>query len=373
MSLLNDALRAAEQRQNRPEGVAAYTGQPGVQPARPWRLPVAVLAIAAVAAGGYMLLDREQNVPSGVMEASPVVVPPAQERVASDEAKANVAPTPRPEQEAMVVSDQVVSSESPAQARPSPEQEPEIEVARVKPPVPARREVAAADEASLSNVNKPETDETKTRESAVASQDSEAAQTTVKQVRETPEAIDRRVSRELERLLRAGDSRQAEQKLVELASGQAAPVSREVFARAMLLQQQPDRALRWLSDSEVSAYPALRLLRARALLTTGDLSGAVGSLREQVPPVPSHIEYRVTLATLLQQAGDSEEAARHWTALISVDDSRAAWWVGLAIALESRGELASAARAYGQAAQLPGLSPSLADYVRERLETLQAG
>ncbi|MBQ93461.1 MAG: MSHA biogenesis protein MshN, partial [Marinobacter sp.] len=86
-----------------------------------------------------------------------------------------------------------------------------------------------------------------------------------------------------------------------------------------------------------------------------------------------NVEYRVTLATLLQQAGRNTEAARHWSALIAEDDSRAAWWVGLAIALETGGEINSAVRAYSEAVQLPGLSPSLADYVRERLKSLQAG
>ena len=38
-----------------------------------------------------------------------------------------------------------------------------------------------------------------------------------------------------------------------------------------------------------------------------------------------------------------------------------------------RGRGRSAAQAYAQAAALPGLSPALADYARERLNALQAG
>ena len=91
-----------------------------------------------------------------------------------------------------------------------------------------------------------------------------------------------------------------------------------------------------------------------------------------MPAVNQNAEYRVT--------GDPAAAGRpqyrrcpHWSALIAEDDSRATWWVGLAIALETGDEINSAVRAYSQAAQLPGLSPSLADYVRERLKSLQAG
>ncbi len=76
---------------------------------------------------------------------------------------------------------------------------------------------------------------------------------------------------------------------------------------------------------------------------------------------------------LLQQAGQADEAAGHWSELIAYDDSQATWWLGLAIALETGGRINSAVRAYAQAAVLPGLAPSLADYARERLNALQAG
>ncbi|MBC7184506.1 MAG: tetratricopeptide repeat protein [Marinobacter sp.] len=201
----------------------------------------------------------------------------------------------------------------------------------------------------------------------------EAPAPQVKQVRETPEAVDLRVSRELASLLRAGDTREAEEKLRQLAASQPAIASRTVFARQMLVQGLPDRALAWLPESSVQSDAGLRLLRARALHARGDVSGAVATLEQDIPPAGQHLEYRVTLATLLQQAGRSAEAARHWSVLIAQDDSRAAWWVGLAIALETGGEVSGAVRAYSQAAQLPGLSPSLADYVRDRLKTLQAG
>ena len=104
-----------------------------------------------------------------------------------------------------------------------------------------------------------------------------------------------------------------------------------------------------------------------------DLGAALNTLTSSIPPVEGHAKYRVTLATLLQQQGNSAAAARHWAALIAWDDSRAPWWVGLAISLETQGELAGAARAYRQAAKLPGLPRSLADYVQQRLQALRAG
>lgn len=358
MSLLNDALRAAEQRQNRPEVAAAYAGQSQSRP-RPrygfW-VVIVFLVAGAVGASAFWLMTRTGN------EDIPVHVsaPPAQEagtelQLESVAENDNTAEASQPAPEPQVVVQSEPEAREVAEAVEPQKPEPEPEPVRAEAPEPE------------SAVTTPVVAEAET------AQESEAPTPPIKQVRETPEAIDRRVSRELASLLRSGETRQAEQALQELASAQAATASREVFARQMLVQEMPDRALAWLPESVTSGDAALRLLRARALHAKGSLPEALATLESSVPAVRQAVEYRVTLATLLQQAGRTTDAARHWSALIAEDDSRAAWWVGLAIALETGGETNSAVRAYSQAAQLPGLSPSLANYVRERLKALQAG
>lgn len=346
MSLLNDALRAAEQRQSRPEVAAAYAGQSQSRPRPRYGLWVVIvfLVAGAVGASAFWLMTGTGN------EDIPVHVsaPPAQE--AGTELQL----------------ESVAENDNTAEAsQPAPE-----------PPVVVQSEPEAREVAEAVEPQKPEPEPAVTTPvvaEAETAQESEAPTPPIKQVRETPEAIDRRVSRELASLLRSGETRQAEQTLQELASAQAATASREVFARQMLVQEMPDRALAWLPESVTSGDAGLRLLRARALHAKGSLPEALATLESSVPAVRQAVEYRVTLATLLQQAGRTTDAARHWSALIAEDDSRAAWWVGLAIALETGGETNSAVRAYSQAAQLPGLSPSLANYVRERLKALQAG
>ncbi len=337
MSLLNDALRAAEQRQNRPTVTGGYTGQASAKGRGGfWLWAMLLLLVAGLfAATVYWFQVQDASGPTPVVAAA----------------------TPAPEPERVSEPVAALKDVQPA-PEPAPEPEPEPQVAKT-PESPA----PALDKKTVSGQpGKPRP--VKVEEAPVAS---------VKQVRETPESIDLRVSRELAALLRSGDTREAEQKLRELAATQPAIASREVFARQMLIQGMPGRALVWLPESVARADAGVRLLRARALHAGGDLSGAVATLEQAVPPAGQNMEYRVTLATLLQQAGRSIEAARHWSVLIAQDDSRAAWWVGLGIALETGGELAGAVRAYDQAAQLPGLSPSLADYVRDRLKTLQAG
>ena len=358
MSLLNDALRAAEQRQSRPELAAAYGGQSQSRRGSLYGFWVVIvfLVAGAVGASAFWLMTRTGN------EDMPVHVsaPPAQEagtelQLESVVGNDNTAEASQPAPEPPVVVQSEPEAREVAEAVEPQKPEPE--------PEPVRAEAPESEPA----VTTPVVAEAET------TQESEAPTPPIKQVRETPEAIDRRISRELASLLRSGETRQAEQTLQELASAQAATASREVFARQMLVQEMPDRALAWLPESVTSGDAGLRLLRARALHAKGSLPEALATLESSVPAVRQAVEYRVTLATLLQQAGRTTDAARHWSALIAEDDSRAAWWVGLAIALETGGETNSAVRAYSQAAQLPGLSPSLANYVRERLKALQAG
>jgi len=376
MSLLNDALRAAEQRQQKPEAPAAYTGQSYAAPVRRNRLvPVLVVMVVVLAAvAGYALLAGNPQPPTAVQaepEESTPLVTEQQQNIATESAvdpepeKPVTNPLPEsPADDAPEVKEPepVVALASETQSQALSENEPE------PAPVPE-----AAPEKQVAQTTPPEPTEPASNREPRVEPESESEPAQVKEVRETPETIDRRVSRELASLLRQGRFREAGDRLRALLADQQAPVSRATMARALLVEGQPEIALAWLPASEVMPVPELRLLRARGLLDTGDLDGALSVLRSQVPPLQGHIEYRVTLATLLQQAGENGDAAEQWTALLTTDDSRAAWWVGLGVALESQGKSASAKRAYTQAASLPGLSSSLADYVRERLKQLQAG
>ncbi|PHQ23821.1 MSHA biogenesis protein MshN [Marinobacter guineae] len=348
MSLLNDALRAAEQRQNRPEVAGAYTGQVSAKDrGKPWLWAIVLLLAAGVIAVSayWFQAQTSSEKPPALVSATPVAE--------SEPVLADVERQPAREPELSVESD--------------PEPVPEPEITRIPEPAVPEQKKQVIVEQPVAKVAQPEPELSAPKPAA------DAPEPQVKQIRETPKSIDLRVSRELASLLRSGATREAEQRLQQLAASQPAIASREVFARQMLVQGMPGRALVWLPESAAASDAGLRLLRARALHASSDLPGAVATLERDVPAAGQNMEYRVTLATLLQQAGRSAEAARQWSVLIAQDDSRAAWWVGLAIALETGGEVTGAVRAYGQAAQLPGLSPSLADYVRERLKTLQAG
>ena len=134
-----------------------------------------------------------------------------------------------------------------------------------------------------------------------------------------------------------------------------------------LRRGNPARARQWLPDAAVNLYPSLRLLRARVARGEQGRSEALAWLKQDPPAPRRYPDYHTMLAALYQQTGQPAEAARIWAGLLETDDSRARWWAGLGIALESQGRSESARSAFVQAAQLPGLPEQLRLYVEQRL------
>jgi MSHA biogenesis protein MshN len=351
MSLLNNALREAEERQRRPNVTGAYTGVvEEARGGRGWLLAlILLLALGLAGAAVYWFtgtsasreevvigqVERELPVNPAVSEPEPVSKPePVSEPEplpASEPAKPQAPPEEQPLQAAVAEKSEPAPEPS-AKPEPAPEPEPQ------KEPEPEPEPAAV-----------------------------------VKTAPRSPDAIDRQLARELDSLIASGRMVEAERRLEELVIAQPAPRSRIAVARALLVDGQQTRALAWLPEEAAANNATLRMLRARAQHADGRLDAAVATLESRLPPVADQPEYRVTLATLLQQQGQNEKAASQWAELIAWDDSRAPWWVGLAIALEDQGEIRGATRAYEQAAALPGLPPSLADYVQRRLQSLRAG
>jgi len=362
MSLLNNALREAEERQRRPEVTGAYTGAVQQGSGRqPWLVILVLLLITGLVGAAVYWFTMRTPSPEGLQ--TPAVADGGDGQV---ERRSDPASQPEPEVEPET-EQTLPEAEAAAPQVPEPQQaESGIENVQI---APAPRQVAEAPEPA------PAQEPEQQAEPVPASQprpEPEQAPV-VKSTPQSPEAIDRQTAKELERLIADGRMVDAERRLASLTRSQSAPRSRFVVARALVVDGDIQRALSWLPEEVAAASATLRMLRARAQHASGNLDTAVMTLKSNVPTVAASPEYRVTLATLLQQQGQSQQAAAHWAELIAWDDSRAPWWVGLAVALEARGETRGASRAYQQAARLPGLSPSLADYVQRRLQSLGAG
>lgn len=394
MSLLNDALRAAEERQSHPEVASAYTGGQASRPrkGRSWiAAGLVLIALCAAAGGGYWISQLDADTPTASTQNDNTIalVTESPDRAAdhqgavqrSEPEQLSVAvpepstaePAQEPEPEPVAVNEPALNTEPAVEAAPVTESEPSVASAQRSEPAQSEPEPALVAESEPGIDRESTSTQTQTQAPTAEQSDPAAAPTVVNRKPKSPQAIDRQIAKELETLINRGQLGAAEAELAELTQEQNAPQSRFVVARALLVEGQADRALRWLPETSIGESAALRMLRARALHAQGQLDQAVATLQTSIPPVTENSEYRVTLATLLQQQGQGQDAARHWAELIAWDDSRAPWWVGLAISLEDQGQIRGATRAYEQAAALPGLSPSLADYVQQRLRSLRAG
>ena len=362
MSLLNNALREAEERQRRPDITGAYTGivHEGHSGQRRLVVLVFLLAFGLAAAGLYWFVMMNPSAPERSEESVGERVEESTEERAEERAEESV--QQGEVERAPAVNDEAIAprpvTEPPEPKPPAPEL-PKSEAPKPQKPEPEAIEVQAV------SVPEPTAD--------VSEPEPKPAQApTMKTTPKSPRAIDRQTAKELESLVASGRMVEAERRLTSLIQTQAAPRSRFMVARALVVDGEIQRALNWLPEAVAAGDSTLRMLRARAQHADGRLDAAVATLVSNVPAVSEQPEYRVTLATLLQQQGQGQEAAAHWAELIAWNDSRAPWWVGLAIALEDQGETRGATRAYEQAAALPGLPPSLADYVQRRLQSLRA-
>ena len=371
MSLLNNALREAEERQRRPDITGAYTGvvHEGHSGQRWLVVLVCLLVLGLAAAGLYWFFmmnpsapERSEGSAGGIAEESALASVQQGEversAVLSEEA---VAPKPKsPEPAQKILSETKLPEQTVSEPKPPAPELPKSEAPKPQKPEPELKEVQTASiPEPTAEVSEPEPEP------------APAQTSTMKTTPQSPRAIDRQTAKALESLVASGRMVEAERRLTNLIQTQAAPRSRFTVARALVVDGEIQRALNWLPEDVAAGDSTLRMLRARAQHADGRLDDAVATLASNVPAVAEQPEYRVTLATLLQQQGQGQKAAAHWAELIAWDDSRAPWWVGLALALEDQGQTRGATRAYEQAVALPALPPSLADYVQRRLQSLR--
>lgn len=406
MSLLNEALRELDQRQQgekRDNPVPA--GLQDNRSGRPWLtagLSAALVLMSLLAlwfwlqgAGGETSPGEEvQSTASPAPVANPATVSPSSP--APDPSVAPIAePVPQPRETARASLEEAgagsevtdteateTETQAPAPAEKTEDRQTEPEDApqpmaqssgsdtgddtgETNNPDPGGNEAASRPQQTVSQNT--DTQETGSDRAVRSTSDApEAESTPVRQL--SPQQVEARIARDIREQLARGDIKDAtEQARRRLAQDSDSPATRAAMASHFLRLEQPVPALEWLPDGVTSRYPGLRLLRARAELQQGEPRQALGWLNRDLPPVASHSRYHVTLAALQQQLGQHEAAATTWARLIEHDDSQARWWAGLGIALEGQGRNESARRAFVQASALPGLNDTLQRYVQRRL------
>lgn len=114
-------------------------------------------------------------------------------------------------------------------------------------------------------------------------------------------------------------------------------------------------------------------LKARILVTAGQIDQAIGVLERNAPSVNDDPAYHALLAGLEVRSGRYRRAAQQYAALLPLNPDKAVWWLGLAIALDQSRQKPAARKAYQSALEHPGLSPAAQAYARRRLKALQGG
>lgn len=110
-------------------------------------------------------------------------------------------------------------------------------------------------------------------------------------------------------------------------------------------------------------------LHARILADAGETQQAL-KLLKGVKPLPKLLDepdYHAFIAALYQRLGEPKKSADLYQKLLTLNPNKAAWWIGLGIALDSIGEKSSAINAFTKASNSVELTPELKKYVAAQI------
>lgn len=354
MSLINQMLRDLEQRRATEQqqsnailrGLSGQGGDGRRGQQRMWLLGGAILGVATMAAGAYLLWPRPPLPSTPTVVATPAA-PPVAVITAAPPAPAAVA-MPETAAPAAAAMPEAVEESGPAE---EPVAAPEAVAPMTPPPVPAPAASASV-----------------TPEVTIAKAVPSPANRSIKQPH--PPSLQERLGRALA-LLRAGKGGEGETALRAILREAASQRDARVALAGLLFG-----AGRLVEAEEVLSTgvqlhphdPQLVLLLARLRLEQGNEAAAI-TLLEQAAPAQPPADYLALLAALYQRAARYPASIDAYRQALSLDPAQAAWWLGLAISLEGGGEEAAAREAYGRA--LAGqLASPLRGYAQSRLRTL---
>ena len=390
MSLLNDVLRDLDQRSAIPAAenlhlahdapVPAGDDYPGAQTARIdlTRGLVWPLVLVACGFGAWVIVQPDpapvvsSPEPTGqIAVAAPAdaaeAVPLASDRVATDGSRPPTAPTatvvetvtPERPRESVIVADETGPTSDSDEARsrtavaPEAAAQPEAVPAETVPP-----QTQGPNYLALKNTEVPKA---MRGEPAVA----------VKRQTPAPLVASERARQQIE----AGDLAAAEETVTQrLASHPDDRAARELQIGLLLRGGRYDAALVAI-DEGLQGHPddrKLRLIKARLLAQRGETGPAIELLQAITAQPPASREALQMLGALHQQRQDYVAAIEVYRQLVTTTPAAGAAWVGLAIALDGKGQ-DGALDAYRRALSLGGLPPAAERYARQRRASLEAG
>lgn len=115
------------------------------------------------------------------------------------------------------------------------------------------------------------------------------------------------------------------------------------------------------------ARDSLVEIQAHSLVTKGKLHEALTLLQNDAPPLADNPDYHAFIAALYQREGQAMTSAKLYEQLITLNQNKAVWWIGLGMALESLGKQSEATHSYIKALSLADLTPELRSYIATRI------
>ncbi len=199
----------------------------------------------------------------------------------------------------------------------------------------------------------------------------------VESVKEAPEFTNQQLDtiavQEALRQISDGKTEDANETLEQfIASNRYAHQSRETYAKLLMSRGYLEEA-NTLIDAGIELAPnhsGFKKVKARLLMSVGDIGEAVSLLINRAPDMVDDSEYHDLLASAQLSSRDFSGAVISYRGLVQHDQTQGKWWYGFAAAHDQLGNLGEARQAYSRAIQYSNLSANLRRRSQERLGAL---
>lgn len=196
------------------------------------------------------------------------------------------------------------------------------------------------------------------------------------EVRPNAESLDRQAVQQAQQLIGQGRQHSARLKLEKLVEEYpTSPRSAVLLTKIYLDQGDLKSARELLGQSEYLPTDEQTQLRAELAVAEGRPEAAIDLLEQQLDSATENESYRALLAGLYYGAERHAEAASHYRRLLDKFGTKPAYWLGLALALDSQNLRPSALEAFRRARASGYYNAEgqgeVRDYVERRIASLE--
>jgi tetratricopeptide (TPR) repeat protein len=175
---------------------------------------------------------------------------------------------------------------------------------------------------------------------------------------------------EVEGLLQRGAATEARRELEKfLVKYPGSPATVEVLFRLYLQMNKPDLANQLLQHSAQLPASTATKLKAQLQVKQGNLAGAVKTL-EEASTNDQDPSYTALLAGLYQKLGRNSEAVSLYRKLLSSEPEQGAYWLGLAVSLDSLQQFEDARSAFQHTIRYGNYDGDVRQYIEQRIQAL---